>query len=249
MKTLTYLTHILGCIAVAVSAISASADTVVETNPGVPERGEGDEYYFNMGPFDVLQLQDNVDVVYRCVPDSAGMVTWHGHEDFANAFIISNNGNTLKIQVNTEDLGRPDMPTLYIYSSFLTKVLNYSDSSITAESLAPVPRLEFSQVGNGRISAQGISATDVVAKVTAGMGTIALSGRADRALYRMTGNGTIQADNLESKQVKIKIFGAGTIGCWPVEALISRGIGSTKIYYKGKPEISHKGGGKLIEIE
>ncbi|MDE6787366.1 MAG: DUF2807 domain-containing protein, partial [Muribaculaceae bacterium] len=60
---------------------------------------------------------------------------------------------------------------------------------------------------------------------------------------------TIQADRLEAVNVNCKMLGNGSIGCWPVEKLKIMGIGNTKIYYKGSPEIEKKGGGKLFPLE
>ena len=43
-------------------------------------------------------------------------------------------------------------------------------------------------------------------------------------------------------------MGGGTIGCWALDKLECRGIGSTRIYYKGEPEIKKVGGGKLFPL-
>lgn len=224
--------------------------TALSLSPFGISAQENHEYTTSVGQFTALQLQDNINVVYRCVADTTGTVAWTStNPDFDNAFIFTNSGGTLKIQINTEDIDKPGLPIVYIYSDFLNKVLNYSDSDIAVESIAPCPKIEFSQIGNGHILAKGIKATEVYAKVTAGMGNISLAGDCGEATFRMMGTGTIQADGLRADNVRCKILGGGTIGCWPVKTLTVRGIGSTKIYYKGNPEISHKGGGKLFEIE
>ena len=64
----------------------------------------------------------------------------------------------------------------------------------------------------------------------------------------MVGTGTIQADELKADRVNCKIMGGGNIGCWATESLDVRGIGSTRIYYKGKPKIKKVGGGKVLPL-
>lgn len=202
-----------------------------------------------VGQFTALSVMDGAKVVYRCVPDTTGIVRYSGRQEFDNAFIIHNNKGNLKIQVNTEDVGKPDLPTIYVYSDYLNKVYNSSDNSIIVENPAPTPVFNAQQVGNGSISVTGLKATEVNAKITTGMGGIALSGTCSTANFHMLGTGIIQADNLKSDTVNCRIFGGGTIGCNPESALNARGIGSTKIYYKGEPKISRKGGGKIIPID
>lgn len=217
---------------------------------------DGVEKVKNVGQFTTLLVQDSVNVVYRNDPQLNGTVRWiSGDHEVDDPLIINNNNGTLKIQVSTDDFDDseaslyPDCPTLYVYSDFLNKILNYSDAQIIVESPAKCPKLEISLVGNGITNVSGIDATEVYAKITAGMGTVTLSGHCDKATFRMTGTGTIQADELKAESISCKIFGGGTIGCSPSDNLSVRGIGSTKIYYSGNPNISHKGGGKLIPMK
>ncbi|MDE5645853.1 MAG: hypothetical protein K2I45_09485, partial [Muribaculaceae bacterium] len=44
-------------------------------------------------------------------------------------------------------------------------------------------------------------------------------------------------------------LGTGSIGCWPERALDVRGIGTTKIYYRGDPRIKKVGGARLWQIK
>ena len=207
------------------------------------------EYVTDVGQFTTLKVQDNVNVVYSCVPDSTAKVAYHGAPEFANAFIITNSGNTLKIQVNTEDVGNPELPTIYIYSDFIKKVENYSDFNITVNNPAPCPDFTAALIGNGSITVNNLKATKVAARITAGNGRITLIGSCDEADFRMAGTGVIQADELRAKSVICKIVGGGTIGCDPAEFLKVGGLGSTRIYYRGNPKIKHTLGGKLIKID
>lgn len=203
------------------------------------------------GPFTAIQLMDSINVVYHNEPEFNGTVRWTDDENTDDSMlIIRNNKGTLKIQLDiTPENEAPACPTIHVYSDFLSKVLNYSDGQILVEQPAACAKIEFSQIGNGSIVASGLNATEIYAKVTAGMGTISLAGKCGTATYRMTGTGTIQADELAADTVNCRIFGGGNIGCDPHEKLNVTGIGSTRIYYKGNPQISHKGGGKLLPVK
>lgn len=208
------------------------------------------EFTLPVGQFSKLSVDDNVNVIYVGNDGSPSRVRYEGDQKYAKAFIISHNGDKLRIQVETSFVDDPELPTLYVYSDFLKSVSNSSDATVNVESVAPTSEISFSVIGNGTIVADNVRATKVSASINSGNGTIAIAGNCEQANLSMLGNGTIQADRLEAANVSCSIkFSAGSIGCWPVNKLKVRGIGSTKIYYKGNPEIDKKGGGKLFQLE
>lgn len=207
------------------------------------------DYKVEVGQFDKIKVSDNVNVVYRCLPDSTGFVQYRGAKEFADAFIITPKPDgTLRIQVSTEDVGHPDLPTLYIYSDFLTEVENSSSFSLLVESPAPCAEFKAIQIGNGSVAVENLKTNKLTATLNTGNGTVNVSGNALSAIYKMVGAGIISADRLEAEDVQCKILGSGSIGCWAVSNLMVRGIGSTKIYYKGDPKIKKSGGGKLYPL-
>ena len=206
------------------------------------------DYVLNVGQFDKIKIDDNVNVVYRQSADSTGMVSFRAEEDFADAFIFTVNKGTLRVQVSTEDVGKEGLPTLHLFSDFLTSVTSSSAMTVLVKDMAPCPKFSVNLIGNGTITVEDIKATKLSARLTTGNGTVNLSGKAHEGTYSMVGTGTIQADRVESGQVTCQIMGSGTIGCWPLERLCVKGIGSTKIYYKGDPVIKKTGGGKLFQI-
>ena len=209
---------------------------------------DAENYKVEVGQFDKVKVLDNVNVVYRCMPDSTGWVQYRGAKEFADAFIITPKDGTLKIQVSTEDVGHPDLPTLYIYSDFLTSVENSSAFDVVVESSAPCAEFSAKEIGNGRIAVENVRANVVKATIATGNGTVSISGKCQRADLKMVGTGVISAVLLEAETVNCRILGGGSIGCWPVDKLSVKGIGSTKIYYKGDPDIKKSGGGKLFQL-
>lgn len=225
-----------------------SALFVLLTALGVSAEDAVKDYKLNVGQFDKLQVTDDVNVVYRCVPDSSGYVAFRADVDFADAFIFSVKKGTLRVQVTTEDVGKPGLPTVYCYSDFLTSVENSSNFTLRVETLAPMPTLKVKQVGNGKIEVENVKSTEVNVTLATGNGTVVISGQCQKAQFNMVGTGLIQADMLETPDVSCKILGSGSIGCWAKDNLDVRGVGSTKIYYKGDPLVKKVGGGKLFPL-
>lgn len=207
-----------------------------------------ENYKINVGQFNKLKVADNVNVVYRCNPDSTGFVQYRGAKEFADAFILSPKGGTLKIQVSTEDVNNPSLPVLYVYSDFLLEVENSGLKRVTIEKPAACPEFKAKCVGNGSIVVDGLEATLVRASIATGNGSVNLSGKCRESIFNMVGTGIIGADRLRSEKVECKILGSGTIACWPINELSVKGIGSTKVYYKGDPQIKKSGGGKLFQL-
>lgn len=236
--------RIISMLAAAIFFCCSSSAQILSDHPS-----DYKEYSFDFRQFSTLCIQDNVNVVYSCSTDSVARVTYNSLPDFGDAFIFTNNNGTLKIQVTTEDVGKPGLPTLHISSNHLLKVENYSDCNLSVESLSPCDSFTASLVGNGTISVNDINARNVKAVITTGMGKIILNGKCEEALLKMTGAGNIQADRLKSINTTCKILGGGQISTFTTGKLSTRGIGSTKIYYRGHPEISKKGGGKLLQID
>lgn len=201
------------------------------------------------GPFDKIEVTDNVNVIYECRQDSSGYLTYTGAHRFADAFILNNHKGKLKIQVNTEDVNDPELPTIHVYSNFLTSIENSSVMKIEAKSIEPCPNLNIKQIGNGTISVDGVNCDRLKASLATGNGTIAITGTAQDAKYVMVGAGTIQADLLKAATVKCTIIGAGAIGCWPTESINVKGLGSTKVYYRGDPVVKKGPGLKLFRLE
>lgn len=211
--------------------------------------GNTNSYAINVGQFDRLSVQGDIPVIYRCDPDSTGYVTFEATPDMADAFSFTITKGKLKIQVDSPLPDPDEVPVIRVYSDFLTEVDNASARELSIYDPAPVPSFQATQIGNGSILVDGLSVTRAGAIIATGNGSVTLSGSCTDADFKMVGAGLIQADLLRADKVDCKILGSGSIGCWATENLNVKGIGSTKIYYKGTPEIKKTGGGKLFPIE
>ena len=234
------MTKILTSLLLLILITSVSGNIQAQTNT----------YRINVGDFTSLKVYDNATVIYKSNPDSVGYAVYEAEHKFANAFIFSNNGKgTLKVQVVTEDVNLDNLPVVYVYSTYLNEVESSSAAATFIDSPAPCPLVKARLIGNGKLIINNINATTTELHLATGNGTIVANGNCKKTKIKTVGTGVIQADELESKEVHCSILGTGTIGCNPTELLKVKGIGSTKIYYKGSPEIKKNGGGKLIPID
>ncbi len=208
------------------------------------------KYELKVGEFDELKVVDGINVDYRCNPDSAGLAVFTCLPRQASSFIFNNNNRKLVMQISTESVGMKDMPVVTVYSSYLTKIENSGDSTVRVLTIAKGPKISATLMGNGRLSVRNLDATEVNAKISTGHGTLVVDGKCEKAKYSFMGTGVIQGDGLCAKDVSVKASGTGSIGLWAVDKLSILGAGSTKIYYKGSPEIKNRSVGlKVSQIE
>lgn len=206
-------------------------------------------YEVEVGQFEKLKVNGNFSVIYKNLPDSTGYARFEAPIGSEDIFVFSTKGDgSLKVEPSDDKWGRKDLPTVYLYSDFLSGLDSYSDQTVDILSMSPCAAFNVTQVGNGTINVENLKCNNVTAAITTGNGTVYLTGKCINANFRMVGAGLISADQLVAENVKCRILGTGSIGCWAVDNLNVTGLGTTKIYYKGKPNIKKTGGGKLFEL-
>lgn len=205
------------------------------------------KYELNVGEFNELKVVDGINVDYKCNPDSAGLAVFTSAAEKASAFIFNNKNGKLSMQISTESVGLKDMPTVTVYSKYLTKIENSGDSTVRVVSVAHGPKFTANLIGNGRLSIRDIEMEEVNGKITTGNGSLVINGTCERANYSFKATGVIQADGLKANQVSVSAFGTGSVGVWAVKKLNVSGMGSTTVYYKGEPEVKNRSVGVKLE--
>lgn len=204
-----------------------------------------------VGPFSSLTVVNDMDVTCRCVPDSAGYVRFYCPEENADAVMVEGGASKLKVMISPDFIERTErVPEVMVY----TDSLNYAESSSTGrvriERLPRVGNLKVVLMDNGSIELPGINIGKLHAAIATGRGTIAVSGRADKALYRLVGTGCIDARDVAADEVTCRVLGGGDIYCQPVKQLVLKGLGTTRVHYKGTPgKIKKSGLGKLMPMD
>ncbi|MDE7154237.1 MAG: DUF2807 domain-containing protein [Muribaculaceae bacterium] len=203
---------------------------------GVAMAEQLNRYEVKVDDFTELKIRENININYVSNADSAGMAVFYATEAIAPHIVFSNNKGKLTVEFANKNNKPVNPPTVTVYSRFITLVENQSDSTITMLKVNSGPQLKLRIMGNGKLIADNLDALDVSASITTGCGTIVASGNCGTANLTNLGSGIIQADNLNAKHVKCKLYGTGTIGCTPSESLTISGAGSGKVFYFGKPK-------------
>lgn len=218
-----------------IMGLTAAADSHVE------------EYSLKTGDFSRLKVIDGINVDYIASTDSAGIVIFNATAQQASTIGFANKKGELTVSLTVNDISAVGRPTVRVYSTGLTSVENAGDSLVRIITVPACPTFSVKQIGNGRTVVRHIEANNLRANLSAGNGTIVINGTCDEASIKLAGTGTIQADNLDAKTVKVSAYGTGAVGCHPLSLLKIHGIGSTSIYYRGNPEIKNRAVGIKIQ--
>lgn len=223
------LRHIIPSLIAALALpLAANADEVTR-------------YDLKVNDFTELKVVDDVNVIYRCVPDSAGHVIFDATPSHAAAFIFQPDGTKLGIELSPEIAQNPDgLPTITVYSTFLSRAENDGKATLRIEGPAAGAKIKCVLVGNGRLVARGLQFNQVEASLMTGNGEIVVSGKCDIAKLSSTGTGQIQADELVAHEAKCRVVGTGSIGVNASDALTVSGMGSGTVYYLGNPSIKNR---------
>lgn len=212
---------------------------------------ETKKYNVNVTDFQSLQVINDINVIYKSVPDSVGLAVFEANDASVNSIMFTNNNGKLKIEKNI-DVPLPDreLPVVTVYSNFLQSAENCGNATLTIISPAPGAVFKAKIIGNGKIVATGIHATQTEGNIDTGKGTMILEGITKDAKFRNIGTGTLNALALESKTATANCYGTGNIECFVTDELTVKGAGSGKVMVKGHPKIKKRTVGiSIVEVE
>ncbi|MCM1163426.1 MAG: DUF2807 domain-containing protein [Muribaculaceae bacterium] len=208
------------------------------------------KYEVKVGEFSELKVTDGINVDYRCSADSAGMAVFSAPSRLVSALLLNSSGKKLTIQLTPEHVGTPGLPRVTVYSRYLTKVTNTGDSTVRVLDVAGCPDFEATVEGNGSLVIRDIKATNLKGTLKLGHGSLIINGECTKGKLTSIGTGIIEADGLKAEDLSVKVSGTGSVGVWATKKLSVFGMGSTTIYYKGKPEIKNRSLGiKVVPLK
>lgn len=202
--------------------------------------GDLTRYEVKVGEFSELKVTDGINVDYRCSEDSAGMAVFTAPPRLVSALLLNSSGKKLTVQVAPEQVGTPGLPRVTVYSRYLVKASNSGDSTLRILKVAGCPDFEVTVEGNGSLVVRDIKATNLKGTLKLGHGSLVINGECTHAKLTSIGTGIIEADGLKAADISVKVSGTGSVGVWATEKLSVYGMGSTTVYYKGKPEIKNR---------
>jgi hypothetical protein len=190
-----------------------------------------------VGDFTRLSVVDNINVNYRCNPDSAGLAVFTSSQEVADALMFSNSSSgRLSIQVVDEWERVRQLPSLTVYSKTLDEAENSGDSTLRVSRLPALKAFKVRLTDNGKVIVKGVRASHLELQIISGKGKIIADGSCDELALRLVGTGEIQADGVTATEVSCRIMGTGRIGCHVNGGQLKvSGSGTGKVYYKGTP--------------
>lgn len=196
------------------------------------------KYALDVKEFHELEVVDGINVDYECNPEKAGQVEFETTPGLAPNILFEPSNGKLAIKLTTSDYPYRNLPTVRVYSSYLSKVENSSDSTVRVLGAAGMPVFNAKVIGNGRLVVRNVKATEVKASIVTGHGSLVIYGKCDKANLKCVGGASfLQADELEANDVKCSISGTGTINCYALGKLSVSGLGSGTVCYRGNPEL------------
>lgn len=157
----------------------------------------------------------------------------------------------LKVYISPDFIDEIDnLPEIIVYTDKLEMVKSSSNKTVNIVDPARVLKFNARLIGNGRLNVTGLDTDRAVGEIVTGNGVLSLQGRGNDTLLKLTGTGTIQAHDLDAEKVTCHVFGSGDIYCYPQDTLVLKGLGSTRVHYRGLPKTIKKSGfGKLLPME
>ena len=212
---------------------------------------EKNTYELDVKDFGELQVVDNLNVINRCNPDSAGLAVFTCEKDIVPHILFTNSKNKLKIQTQNDDNVVRSFPTITVYSTYIQSAENSGDSTLIVDSPAPGAEFKARILGNGSLIARDIHSTKTEGRLDTGRGHLVLTGVTRTANLTNIGTGTIEGGNLKSENCTASVLGTGSIDCQVSNTLNIRGMGTGKVYFKGNPTIKKRtiGSVKAIQVE
>lgn len=195
-------------------------------------------YELKVGDFDRLVVDDGINVEYFSTEDSVGIAVYEATKQVADHLIFdSSKDGRLLIQKQFHGDGEltDGLPTVKVYSRFLTRVQNNGDSTVSVLRVSNTPEFKATVMGNGTVIVNDIHCTRLAGSIKTGHGQLLITGVCDKATFNNTGVGSIQADGLKCNEASCRFFGTGTTGVWALNTLIVKGMFAGKLYYKGTP--------------
>ncbi len=198
------------------------------------------KYTVDVSEFQELLVRGNINVIYKCLPDSAGYAIFHARAEETSRLLFSNPSGKLKIELSKDKKDNNDtvsvMPTVTVYSSILTKAENRGDSTLTVQKPSSGPDLKLKLEGNGSLIANDVHVKILDASTSTGHGTITVWGLCNEAKLSISGKGKINADRLTATSVRCSLFGGSEVSCFVNGGdLTLQGLSGATVYYRGRP--------------
>ena len=219
-----------------ISFLSANAQTF--------KKIKGNKNYITkelkLDDYNKIQLYKAFNVTHKINPDSAGLVRVYAEENLFEIIGVSVEKETLVIKTNAMREPEFGQVNIITYSSSLNGAHSENGGNIFLESPIESSEIKLAIMGSGNIIAEKTTCGVLKASCNGACNVEVKTGNVGFGNYSITGNGTLEMQNIETTESKATITGGGKIKCNVKEKLKAMLTGSGTVFYKGNPEISSK---------
>jgi hypothetical protein len=235
--------HILLCLAAALVAPLAAAETIVGSGRLVTETREvasftgislGISGHVELAQGDkeglTVTADDNVlPLIETVVERNRLLIRWRDRKG----------NNSLRMK---------DGPRFAVSVRSLESIAVGGSGDVRAAALK-AGNLKVSIGGSGNVQLAGLAAAEVSVDI-GGSGDFVGTGRADSLNASIAGSGALKAGKLEAARVKVSIAGSGDAAVWARESLSVSVAGSGDVKYYGDPAVTRSivGSGSVMRL-
>lgn len=223
--------HILLCLAAALAAPLATAETIVGSGRLATETRD-------VAAFTGISLGISGHVEVRQGEKEALTVTADDNVLPLIETVVEHNRLVIRWRERkgSNTLTMKDGPRIAVTVRTLESIAVGGSGSVSAASLK-TGNLKVSIGGSGNVQIAGLVAADLVTDI-GGSGDFVASGRADSLSASIAGSGAVKAGKLEAARVKVSIAGSGDAAVWARESLSVSVAGSGDVKYYGDPAVT-----------
>jgi len=215
-----------GCVIVNIT----SSNTV--TGKGDPEK-----YEIKTGVFSGIIIEGYCNINYYPAPsDIITLEVQPNLREYYTVEVINGDlvvRNTKKINISSNKTFRP---VLTVSTPVLNRLIVTGAGTFTAHDKITTDTLSFMIRGAG--SGKAELDAEYFSAIVSGAGNLELSGKADIAELSISGTGTLNAFELETRDATVNLSGSGTVRMGVSENLHISASGAGSVEYKGTPGLS-----------
>jgi len=230
--TVLALIMLTGCVSINFSPMSPSS---------LSGRGSPETFTFNVNEITEIRVELLCNIIYRSAPSDT--VTLQVQPNLMEYITVEENNGILTVRSNRNFnvSSNTNTPVLTVSTPSLSRISHMGAGILTTED--PINTDSFSLDIAGAASGNLTLDVSELSVSIAGAGDLNLSGTADIADINMAGAGRLNALDLDTRESKINMAGAGSVRIGVSDNLKVSAGGVGTVEYRGNPTLDITRGG------
>lgn len=186
------------------------------------------------------QIENNAPAAIVFTQGEVIKVEAEGPENYVSQLRVTVEDGTLNIDVDDKKYKNVggDHTVLTITAPDLRSISQQSVGGIHLEGEVSVGDLSIVSDGVGSIEADNLNARELKVYLR-GVGSIHLTGKAERATYELEGVGSLKAKDMLVSDVSVEQNGVGSVSCYASGTISIQSDGIGSVDYYGNPRVKH----------